>query len=133
MNNILEDYYEWMCGLIEDGKPKRHSYEMLLRTLFSQEFTYTIPMDSNRYEDGIDLRYRFGYECDIPESIIAKDIDYVPCTILEMMVALALRCEEHIMGNSEIGDRTGRWFWHSIRQWCYLHCRFLHHSLRPMG
>lgn len=30
---------------------------------------------------------------------------------LEMMTALAIRCEEHIMGDPDIGDRTGQWFW----------------------
>ena len=31
-----------------------------------------------------------------------------------MMVALAIRCEEHIMGDQDIGDRTGLWFWGMI-------------------
>ena len=114
MNDILEDYYEWMCSLIEEGKPNRHSYEMLLRSMFSREFSYILPMDSNRYEDGIDLRYRFAYECDIPESMVSNNIDYTPCTIFEMMVALSLRCEEHIMNDPDVGDRTGQWFWEMI-------------------
>ena len=32
-----------------------------------------------------------------------------PCNVLEMMVALACRCEDHIMGDADIGDRTGVW------------------------
>ena len=28
-----------------------------------------------------------------------------------MMVALAIRCEETIMDNPEMGDRTTQWFW----------------------
>jgi hypothetical protein len=28
-----------------------------------------------------------------------------------MMVALALRCEEHITYDSDVGDQTGKWFW----------------------
>jgi hypothetical protein len=31
-----------------------------------------------------------------------------------MMVALALRCEETIMDNAKLGDRTGQWFWRMI-------------------
>jgi hypothetical protein len=34
-----------------------------------------------------------------------------PCSVLEMMVALAIRCEEHIMEDLELGDRTEKWFW----------------------
>ena len=28
-----------------------------------------------------------------------------------MMIALAIRCEEHIMDDPDAGDRTGQWFW----------------------
>lgn len=28
-----------------------------------------------------------------------------------MMTALAIRCEEHIMDDPDIGNRTGQWFW----------------------
>ena len=34
-----------------------------------------------------------------------------PCSVLEMMVALSLRCEEEIMDDPNIGDRTRQWFW----------------------
>lgn len=30
------------------------------------------------------------------------------------MIALAVRCEEHIMDDPDIGDRTGQWFWNMI-------------------
>jgi hypothetical protein len=31
-----------------------------------------------------------------------------------MMVALSVRCEETIMDDPRIGDRTGQWFWGMI-------------------
>ena len=31
-----------------------------------------------------------------------------------MMVALAKRCEENIMLDSDYGDRTGYWFWEMV-------------------
>lgn len=31
-----------------------------------------------------------------------------------MMIALAIRCEEHIMDDPDIGNRTGQWFWNMI-------------------
>ena len=34
-----------------------------------------------------------------------------PCSVLEMMIALAIRCEENIMDDPNIGDRTSQWFW----------------------
>jgi hypothetical protein len=37
-----------------------------------------------------------------------------PCSVLEMMIALAIRCEENIMDDPLIGDRTRQWFWSMI-------------------
>jgi hypothetical protein len=31
-----------------------------------------------------------------------------------MLIALANRCEEHIMDDPDIGNRTGEWFWNMI-------------------
>ena len=36
------------------------------------------------------------------------------CSVLEMLIALAIRCEETIMDNPAVGDRTGQWFWGMI-------------------
>ena len=82
--------------------------------MHSVEFVYIIGMDGNRAEDGIDLRYRFGYERKHEGPMVATYLDDRPCSILEMMTALANRCEEHIMDDQDIGDRTGQWFWSMI-------------------
>jgi hypothetical protein len=92
----------------------KRSYRQLLSYLHSVDFDYTIPMDGNRAEDGVDLRYRFGYEYDYDGPIIANYLDDRPCSVLEMLVALAIRCEEHIMDDPDIGNRTGKWFWDMI-------------------
>ena len=69
-------------------------------------------MDANREEDGIDLRYRFITEVGIPKNYqeVYAYLDG-PCSVLEMMIALAIRCEESIMDDPDIGDRTSEWFW----------------------
>ena len=36
-----------------------------------------------------------------------------PCSVLEMILALAYRCEE-IMDDANVGNRTGQWFWKMI-------------------
>ena len=107
MNDIVTSYFDWLCGIVD---AKRHRYLQLCRILFETEFTYTISMDGNRYADGINLRYRFAREADIPHPIIASELDNNPCSILEVMVALALRFEEDIMTNDDYGDRTYIWF-----------------------
>jgi hypothetical protein len=88
-------------------------YRLLLKRLNETDFTYSIPMDSNRAEDGINLRYRFGRECGYADYEIANSLDIKPCSVLEMMVALAIRCE-HVMYDPENGDRTDAWFWDMI-------------------
>lgn len=107
---INNEYFHWLCHFI---KPTQF-YNKLLHVLHDIEFTYSLPMDGNRADDGINLRYRFGYENDYPEPLIANELDVRPCSVLEMMVALVVRLEEQIMVNPDIGDRTGYWFWHMI-------------------
>lgn len=108
-------YFEWMYHIVYDGKGlKNLSYWRLFEYLHSREFVYTIPMDGNRAEDGIDLRYRFGRDEGYSEAMIASMLDVRPCSVLEMMVALSIRCENAIMWNPDIGDRTSQWFWEMI-------------------
>lgn len=108
-------YLDWMYRLVfGDRYSKRLSYRKLLSHLHSIPFTYTIALDGNRADDGIDLRYRFGYERSYEDSRIASYLDDRPCSVLEMLVALAFRCEEHIMDDPDIGNRTGQWFWNMI-------------------
>lgn len=113
--NIQSEYFDWLCSLVRDSKPSsRSSYKKLLMYLFNTEFVYVMPMDSNRYADGLDLRYRFGREHNLEDPVIASCLDTNPCSIFEMMVALSFRCEEHIMFNPLAGLQSGRWFWMMI-------------------
>jgi len=114
-NELNNEYFEWMYQLVCNEKyPKRLSHRKLLTHLHDMEFTYIIGMDGNRAEDGTDLRYRFGYERQYEAPVIATYLDDRPCSILEMLTALAIRCEEHIMDDPDIGNRTGQWFWSMI-------------------
>ena len=114
-NELNDEYFEWMYQLVcNESYSKGLSYKKLLNHLHNINFEYIIEMDGNRAEDGVDLRYRFGYELGYENPIIAQYIDHRGCSVLEMLIALAIRCEEHIMDNPEIGDRTGLWFWNMI-------------------
>lgn len=113
-NALINEYFEWMYRLVHDSRVcRRAPYGNLLRRLYDTDFIYTIPLDGNRAEDGVNLRYRFGYEHNYSDSMIATYLDDRPCSILEMMIALAFRCEDHIM-DSDVGNRTGQWFWNMI-------------------
>lgn len=113
-NELKTRYFNWMYRLVcNDEYSKGLSYRKLLHHLHKTEFFYSIPMDGNRAEDGMDLRYRFGYEHSYEGPMIASYLDRLPCSVLEMMVALSIRCEE-MMDDPEFGDRTGQWFWNMI-------------------
>ena len=111
-------YFKWLCELVcEDSLIIRlKDFKSLLCKLHQIEFTYSamFPMDDNRNEDGIDLRYRFSCEKGYDYRMVAFFIDCKPCSVLEMLVALALRCEEQIMSDALYGNRTGLWFWKMI-------------------
>ena len=111
----MEIYFGWICRMIMCNEMKAHSYEKLLRYLDSRAFTYINPMDENRMIDGVDLRYRYGEYFGLIPIEVSSLFQDKPCTVLEMMVALAIRCEEHIMGNQDLGNRTGEWFWEMVK------------------
>jgi len=115
-NELNDAYFDWMYRLVctHDRYYRRKSYRSLLRNLYETPFDYTIPMDGNRADDGVNLRYRFGYACDYDQRMIADYLDDRQCSILEMMVALSQRIEEQFMRDPEFGDRTGVWFWQMI-------------------
>lgn len=111
-DRIADEYFEWLCELVDSKRfSRRVSYRRLLMHLHNIEFTWFIPHDDNRADDGIQLRRRY--------ALVRHDeslSDYIsgPCSVLEMMVALAIRCEENIMDDTMFGNRTGQWFWGMI-------------------
>ena len=113
-NNIYHLYFEWIYDMMCAGKYDREvSFRRLFTTLHGIEFRYSILLDKNRAADGIDLRHRFLFRNGYPEVDDSFLDD--PCSVLEMMVALSLRCEESIMGDPDKGDRTSQWFWGMIK------------------
>lgn len=108
---IYAEYFEWLLDLVCENRPERELYLKLLTRLHQIEFVWFHVMDENRASDGVNLRRRFaainGYE-DV--------IGYLdePCSVLEMMVGLAVRCEEWLMDNPHKGNRTSQWFWDMV-------------------
>ena len=111
---IQDEYFEWLYNYVCRGRAHENtSYKKLFIFLHQVEFTYTIPNDVNRASDGEDLRYRFAMSKDDDSiiDILGRDGS---CSVLEMMVALAIRCEETIMDDTRYGNRTGQWFWNMM-------------------
>lgn len=112
-DDIKNEYFNWLYYLVDNINDNISSYKMLLGHLHSRDFLYRIQMDKNRAVDGIDLRYQFGYENGYDRNVISNFLDG-PCSILEMMIALSIKCEIHIMADPDKGNRTGTWFWGMI-------------------
>ena len=104
---MMQTYFEWICDKI-GSREKTERFRNLLLFLYRTEFTYIISRDANRVEDGLSLRYRYHYET----GLVCDHRG--PCSVLEMIVALAIRCEENIMDDPDVGDRTGQWVWGMI-------------------
>lgn len=111
--DILNDYFEWLCRSVSgDLACEYRHYRKLLMHLHNTQFYFSIQKDEDRYNAGIDLRWRFI--CERHYDRLALDELEGPCSILEMTIALAIYCEEHIMDDPGYGDRTGQWFWGMI-------------------
>ena len=84
-------YMEWLMRLI--GFPIG-GYEMLIETLHNTEFVDVDPRDGCRVDDGLMLRGDFLQERRVPPYIF----DDIPCGILEMLVAFAIRIDREWVG-----------------------------------
>lgn len=108
-NRVKMDYFEWLLDKIAVD-PTKNEHIQGFKWLFATDFQWSHKLDANRAADGVDLRSTFAYEYgysypEVREALLDKQ-----CSWLEMMVGLAMRCEDSIMGNDEFGDRTPHWF-----------------------
>ena len=116
LQNMVENqYFDWLYDYVCKNKSHNNTtYRKLLMTLHDIEFIFSIPNDINRAKDGEYLRYRFSLYIEETEGVSLPCEIVGPCSVLEMMIALAIRCEETIMDDTQYGDRTSQWFWNMI-------------------
>ena len=98
-DRIRREYFEWLCNLASVER-SGYTYYFLFNDLHLIDFFTKIERDNNRVEDGLQLRKEFGCE----------DILTGPCSVLEMIIALARRMDG-IMYDNEIGPEPDYWFW----------------------
>ena len=106
--DIQDDYFNYLVSLV--ATPDRDLSLNTLKILDNIPFYYSIENDLNRYNDGIDMRNRYISD----KGIEPHKIRYIsdrPCSVFEMMVALAVRIETEIMGDPNVGDQTYKWFY----------------------
>lgn len=108
--NLNELYFKWLCSIAFPDEGIRNKYLNVLALLHNTSFEYILALDENRQKDGIDMRYHFSYACKIPYDIVKINFNKPQCSVLEMMISLAKRCEDVIMSDLSYGDRTDQWF-----------------------
>lgn len=105
----VNGYFDWLCSLVLTDKRMYDDYSMLMRELFSHQFVSSVKMDENRAIDGVNLRYAYIKEA--PNDFkFPREFLRTSSTLLEMMIALAIRMESDVMADSDAGNRVPFWF-----------------------
>lgn len=117
----MNTYIHWVLkerlGLT-DKETRKHIF--LVSALTKVEFIPRHPMDENRAIDGLELRDDFEYETG---DYLDKSSGLLPqCSMFEMLAALAIRCENQLMRNLSLGDRTSKWFFEFLNNLGLLDC-----------
>ncbi len=114
-------YFNWLIHRVSLDDLDGRSYTHLAYLLHSIEFYWSNELDENREKDGIYLRH-FWFDIineeadarDDPRLIFSFGALSGPCSVLEMLVALAIRIENDIMQEDDKGDRSPVWMWYML-------------------
>ena len=102
-----DDYYIWLGEMINT---RAHSgYSKLVSFLFDTEFYWLVANDVNRAEDGKQLRFDYIFENNIRDDAWVDE----PCSVLEMLIALAGRVRVDIMPDFDLEIED--WFWQFVK------------------
>lgn len=107
-NNLTSQYYEWLVALTGD---RRNKFVKLYQILFDTPFRWFLPNDDNRYEDGRNLKDKFINEYNIDEESISDSFFEGECSVLEMLIALAIRMNDLTFDLENQEDLTATWFY----------------------
>lgn len=114
MEELWEDYLQYLIYICH--LEQFRNYTRLFEELHDSEFYYSIERDDNRAGDGTELRDNY----DIPLDITCGDEDLVdefmnrPCSILEMLIGLAIRVDEEYLGDPA-DPHPEDFFWEMIK------------------
>lgn len=103
-----EKYFDYLAVLVDSDGHGHYNFllEQLHSIVFDDSTAVLIPNDINRIEDGLCLREKYCHRHRVKFSDLILE---EPCTLLEMMIGLALRIHE------SFGiKKTSDWFWELI-------------------
>ena len=111
---MRDRYLNWLMNLVCQGtsKHKRKYYTMLLEQLYLRNYEWEMPLDGDRATWGITLRDKYCKET----GAICSNKDGLECSMLEMMVRLAINIEDQYSFESDddFYDHVSDWFWGMI-------------------
>lgn len=107
---IKKLFFDWKYYLVGQDKP----YFKLFNKLDNIEYKYILSMDENRLIEGIELRYIIANDLGIDTKDVMAEYDSNKCSVLDMLIALSIDCEEKIMWDPDLGNRTDKWFWEML-------------------
>ena len=112
MVNVKTKYKHWLIDQIDTNQQiLLEEYDELFDFMFDTDFLWfedrgpEVAMDKNRASDGLYLRNLFD---DITGNDVTGTLTDKEASVLEVLVALAIRIEQDIMGEGE--DDFGKWF-----------------------
>lgn len=115
---IQSMYFNWLLVQVCLDYISGRSYFVLAKLLHRYEFYWTNELDENRAKDGIRLRHIWhdsindeAASLGVASLVGVESALSGPCSVLEMLVALAIRIETDIMQEDTAGNRVRLWFW----------------------
>lgn len=107
----FHDYFNWLRKFVTKSDVHMAEYNEVLLFLHHRPFQAVLNRDLNRLRDGINLRRRFCLEFHID----VQDLnDAFECSVLEMLVALAIRIDDEYIGDPSEPE-PGKIFWEMLR------------------
>lgn len=105
---IRKAYFLSLCVEVGTDQEKHECYAFMWH-LHKKPFSWFVPNDDNRAEDGKHLREIFA------DNMLGEDCPCLdgPCSVLEMLVALAIRMEDILHVPNE-PSKVDVWFWEFI-------------------
>lgn len=96
-NLYFEEYFFYLLRIV---KAKKEQYSELLKTLHMEDYIWEVPEDRRRAMDGLSLREDFLADfCGLIDEEELISFQNFPCSVLEMLVALAIRVDEEYLSD----------------------------------
>ena len=104
------EYLRWLIESIDPRHTVGDYYQPVYDELYLTDFKWMtrFPDDENRAADGVWLRRVFAEENGLEVSDLG--LDWKPCSVLEMLVAIARRIEYEILAWPG-EENVPKWFW----------------------